>query len=233
MSSSNSASPSIAPPDGWQAIEIAEGVVSYVPSPDTAIVLNSSDFIDGTDHPYITTVSWADLIQRSPAPGQYKWQGTWEGEGYNRVLDENGYLVSEREKGSDIHLTVLFNTKVNNLDHTQPNLTIMVKSDQNLTAQLTNISAFKLDAKTGKVIDRKDFAQLPPVYDVTLTYGNYKVETQVLKQLGEITFVYRVSEGESFFPIRLQADNRLFAERLAAIAQLKEQGWVVKEVPEV
>jgi hypothetical protein len=224
----NSTSPSIAPPIGWQAIEIAEGIVSYVPSASAALVPESSDFIDGTVRPYVTTVSWADLIQRSPAPGQYKWQGIWEGEGYNRVLDENGYLVSEREKGADIHLTILFNTKVN--DHDQPNLTITVKSDQNLTAQLTNISAFKLDAKTGKVLDRQDFAQLPPVYDVTLSYGYDKTETQILKQLGKITFSYRVLEGQSFFPIRLQADNRLFAERLEAIAQLKAQGWVVKEV---
>jgi hypothetical protein len=225
-----STSPSIAPPPGWEAIEIAEGVVSYVPSPSAALVPESSDFIDGTEHPYVTTVSWADLIKRSPAPGQYKWQGTWEGEGYNRVLDENGYLVSEREKGADIHLTILFNTKVNKSDHNQPNLTIIVKSDQNLTAQLTNISAFKLDAKTGKVIDRKDFAQLPPMYNVTLSYGYDQTETQVLNPLGKITFAHRVLEGRSFFPIQLQADNQLFAERLEAIAQLKAQGWVVKEV---
>ncbi|NJR39093.1 MAG: hypothetical protein HC781_09960 [Leptolyngbyaceae cyanobacterium CSU_1_4] len=232
----------IAVSEGWQTETLAEGVTAYtLPDQyktdfeyDTMNDANTTEVgLDGTRHPYISDISQADLTQDSNNPYHYFWEGIWQGEGYNRVLDQNQQLVAERENSVDIHLRIALDTSITNV--TKPNLMITVKSEQDKTAQLTNLSAFRIDSKTGKTLDRQDFAQLSPMYEVTASRnGGYAgTETQELEPLGTITFAYHVSAEQikQNLPIRLSAVNRLFAERQQEIYDLQAKGWIVKEVP--
>lgn len=227
-------------PGGWKTNRIAAGVVAYsvpaeevetVADPVTAITSTSST-LDGTRFPYVSEVRGSDLLANSIAPGVYQWTDTWAGEGYSREYNRQGKLVAEREGGVDVD--VIFTYDSNIKDPTKPNLIITVQNNQDRTGQLTNLSAFLNDPKTGAAIARKDFEQLPPIYDVTATrnsgFGGTQVKT--LDPLGTVTFAYRVSLDElNRQPIKLQGSNIYFNERLQEIASLKEQGWVVKEVP--
>jgi hypothetical protein len=232
----------VAVPEGWQTENPTEGVTVYtLPAGYQAAlesdVLNDMDTqyseLDGTRHPYVNDISEADLTQDSHNPKHYSWNGVWQGEGYNRMLDHNNQLVAEREKSVDIYLSISLDTSIT--DVTRPNLIITVKNTQNETAQLTNISAFRIDSKTGKTLDRQDFPQLPPVYEVTASRnGGYAgTETKELEPLGTTTFAYHVSAEQikQNLPIRLTAVNRLFDERQQEIYDLQAKGWVVKEVP--
>jgi hypothetical protein len=239
-------SATVSVPEVWRTEHPAKGVTSYTLPAEykTALgydAMNDRDTqesgqdlgIDGTRHPYISDISKADLTQDSHNPSHYSWNGVWQGEGYNRILDHNDRLVSEREKSVDIYLSISLDTSIT--DATKPNLIITIKNNQDKTAQLTNISAFQIDSRTGKTLDRQDFPQLPPVYEVTASRnGGYAgTETKELEPLGTATFAYHVS-GEQLkqnLPIRLTAVNRLFAERQQAIYNLQARGWVVKEVP--
>lgn len=229
----------VAVPKEWQTENLTEGVTAYTLPTEYKTELeydamNDVDTqelgLDGTRHPYVSDISKSDLAQDSHNPNHYSWKGVWQGEGYNRVLDQNHHLVAERENSVDIHLSISLDTGIT--DATKPNLIITVKSDQDKTAQLTNISAFQIDAKTGKTLDRQDFPQLPPVYEVTVSRnGGYAgTETKELQPLGTAIFAYHVS-AEQQLPIRLAAVNRLFAERQQEIYDLQAKGWIVKEVP--
>jgi len=227
-------------PGGWKTNQIAAGVVAYsVPATEVETVADpvvstasAGSDLDGTRFPYMSEVRGSDLLANPTAPGIYQWTETWAGEGYTREHDQQGQLVAEREGGVDINLTFTYNSNIK--DPTKPNLTIKVQNNQNATGQLTNLSAFLNDPKTGAAIARQDFAQLPPVYDVTATRngGFGGIETKILKQLGTTTFAYRVSlEQLNQQPIKLQAVNSHSGERLQEIADLEAQGWVVREVP--
>jgi hypothetical protein len=225
-------SSNIAVPEDWQVETLSPGVTAYS-LPDAAGFFNAAgQLIDGTRFPYVSEVTITDFVQDNPESQTYSWNGIWQGEGYNRKPGEYHEVVAEREAGADIHLSITLDRSI--ADGTTPNLLITIQSDQNLTAQLTNISAFWTDPATGKTTKRKDFAQLPPVYDVTVTrnYG-YVSDTKVLKQLGTIQFAYYVSseEIEQGLPIRLYAVNQAFAARQQEMAELQAQGWVIKEVP--
>ncbi len=239
-------STTIAVPEGWKAESPAEGVVSYTLPAEYKTSLEydavndgetqdsgQGSGLDGTRHPYISNISKADLTQDSHNPNHYYWNGIWQGEGYNRMLDRNDHLVAEREKSVDVYLSISLDTSIT--DATKPNLVITIKSNQDKTAQLTNISAFQIDSKTGKTLDRQDFPQLPPVYEVTASRnGGYAgTETKELEPLGTATFAYHISaeQVKQNLPIRLTAVNRLFAERQQEIYNLQAKGWVVKEVP--
>lgn len=232
----------VAIPEGWQTENLSEGVTSYtLPVEhktdleyDAANDVDTKDLgLDGTRHPYVSDISEADLTQDSYNKNHYSWKGVWQGEGYNRVLDQDHQLVAERENSVDIYLRISLDTSIT--DVTKPNLIVTVKSNQDKTAQLTNISAFWIDSKTGKTLDRQDFSQLPPVYEVTVSRnGGYAgTETKELESLGTATFAYHVSAEQlkQNLPIRLTAVNRLFAERQQEIYDLQAKGWVVKEVP--
>jgi hypothetical protein len=222
----------------WQTKKIAKGVTGYY-APDTKTEYRLNEFseaegtLDGTRYPYLTEINYSDLVQGSDQKEKYVWYGVWQGEGYNRVLDQSDRLVAEREPGVDVALTVTWDTTIK--DQQQPNLIITVENAQNLTAQLTNLSAFWVDRETGKTLERKDFEQLPPVYEVTVSrnggYGGS--ETQVLQRLGTVTFAYHLSPERMAqgFPIRLEGVNRSFAQRQQEIYDLQAQGWIVKEVP--
>ena len=227
-------------PGGWKTNQIAAGVVAYsVPAAEVETVADpvvstasTGSTLDGTRFPYVSEVRGSDLLANPIAPGIYQWTDTWTGEGYTREYDRQGQLVAEREGGVDINLTFTYNSNIK--DSTKPNLMIRVQNNQDATGQLTNLSAFLNDPKTGTAIARQDFAQLPPVYDVIATRngGFGGTETKTLKQLGTATFAYRVSLDElNRQPIKLQAVNSHFNERLQEIANLEAQGWVVKEVP--
>jgi hypothetical protein len=232
----------VAIPATWQSQALSEGVVSYTFSAEDRAALeydavsdlnhehHQDPWLDGTRYPYVSDVAIADLKQDSAYLNLYTWNGVWDGEGYNRVIDQNYQLVAERESGVDIELSVSLDKSIT--DRTKPNLIITVRNHQNETAQLTNISAFWMDYKTGEAIDRIDFPQLPPVYEVTVSRnGGYAgTETKELARLGTTTFTYHVAAGQHF-PIRLSAVNRRFAEQQQEIADLREKGWVVKEVP--
>ena len=231
-------------PGGWKTNQIAAGVVAYSvpaeevetiadPIPATVpVAASASPNLDGTRVPYVSEVRGSDLVAHPIAPGIYQWTDTWAGEGYSREHDRQGRLVAEREGGVDVNVTFTYNSNIK--DPTKPNLMITVQNNQDKTGQLTNLSAFLNDPKTGTAIARKDFEQLPPTYDVTATrnggFGGTEVKT--LNPLGTVTFAYRVSLDElNRQPIKLQGSNIHFNERLQEIASLEEQGWVVKEVP--
>jgi len=232
----------VAVPANWQTQNLSEGVTAYTLPSEYKTTLeydamndeNPQDSgLDGTRNPYVSDISGSDLIQDSHHRNHYSWNGVWQGEGYNRVLDQNYQLVAERENSVDIHLSISLDTSIT--DVTKPNLIITVKSNQDKTAQLTNISAFQIDSETGKTLDRQDFPQLPPVYEVTVSRnGGYAgMEAKVLEPLGTTTFAYHVSANQltQNLPIQLTAVNRLFAERQQEIYDLQAKGWVVKEVP--
>jgi hypothetical protein len=233
----------VAIPKSWRSQALSEGVVSYTLSAAERSTLeydsvndslnaahHPDPWLDGTRYPYVSDVAIGDLQQDDENPNRYTWNGVWQGEGYNRVIDRNYKLVAEREVGVDIELSVTLDKSI--IDVRKPNLMITVKNYQNETAQLTNISAFWIDYETGKTIDRIDFPQLPPVYEVTVSRnGGYAgTETKVLEQSGTTTFTYHLAAGQAL-PIRLTAVNQRFAEQQQEIADLREKGWVVKEVP--
>lgn len=227
-------------PGGWKTNQIAAGVVAYsVPTEavetvadPVSVSASAGSTLDGTRFPYVSEVRGSDLLANPIAPGVYQWTDTWAGEGYTRDYDQQGQLVAEREGGVDVNLTFTYDSNIK--DSSKPNLTIKVQNNQDETGQLTNLSAFLNDPRTGAAIDRQDFAQLPPVYEVIATRngGFGGTETKTLEQLGTVTFAYRVSLDElKRQPIKLQAINSRFNERLQEIANLEAQGWVVKEVP--
>jgi hypothetical protein len=226
-------------PGGWKTNQVAAGAVAYaMPSDEVetvtdpvAAIANRANF-DGTRFPYVDEVSGSDLLVNPIAPGVYQWTTTWEGEGYTREYDRQERLVSDREDGTDIDVTFVYDSNIK--DPTKPNLMIMVQNNQDETGQLTNFSAFLNDPETGKTIARKDFAQLPPVYDVIASrnggFGGTEIKT--LERLGTVTFAYHVTLDElNRQPIKLQGDNKYFNQRLQEFADLEAQGWVVKEVP--
>lgn len=233
-------------PAGWQVRQTPSGATSFIPAATDRLTVEpgvsesaayttsgNGTRLDGTRRPYVDTVSFSDLTKVQVAPGRYEWTGTWEGEGYDRVLDRNERLVSPREGGNDIHLRISLDTTVT--DPTKPNLFITVQSDQDLTNQLTNLSAFRVDSETGATLERKDFGQLPPYYDVTVTRsgGFGGTETKTLNPLGTTTFAYHVSPKDlaSNFSLNLEGINQLYNQRLMEIYDLEAQGWIVKEVP--
>jgi hypothetical protein len=227
-------------PGGWKTNQVAAGAVAYampgdevetVTDPIIGGVGNPANF-DGTRFPYVNEVRGSDLLKNEISPGVYQWTTTWEGEGYTREYDRQNRLVADRERGTDIDVTFVYDSNIK--DPTKPNLMIMVQNNQDETGQLTNFSAFLNDPETGASIARKDFAQLPPVYDVIASrnggYGGTEIKT--LDPLGTVTFAYRVTLDElNRQPIKLQGDNKYFNDRLEEFASLKAQGWVVKEVP--
>jgi hypothetical protein len=234
----------VAVPESWRSNVLSEGAVSYTLPADHRAALeydsvndslnaehHQDPWLDGTRYPYVSDVAIENLQQDPDNPYLYTWNGVWQGEGYNRVIDRNYELVAEREGGVDIELSVTWDKSIT--DVRKPNLIITVQNHQNETAQLTNISAFWIDYETGKTIDRIDFPQLPPVYEVTVSRnGGYAgTETKVLERLGTTTFAYHVAAGQHL-PIRLAAVNQRFAEQQQEIVDLREKGWVVKEVKE-
>lgn len=243
-------SATVAVPGDWQTESPVEGVTAYTlsaeeiaelgydvmngtPTENPTQGLERGSGLDGTRHPYISNIAKSDLTQDSHNPNHYSWNGVWQGEGYSRTLDRNDQLVAEREKSVDVYLNIFLDTSIT--DTTKSNLIITIKSNQDKTAQLTNLSAFLIDPRTGENLDRQDFAQLPPVYEVTASRnGGYAgTETKELEPLGTVTFAYHVSAEQikQNLPIRLAAVNRLFAERQQEIYDLQAKGWVVKEVP--
>jgi hypothetical protein len=223
--------------EAWQTEKIGRGVTGYHAPEDTGLEYSISDVteiegtLDGTRYPYVTDVHYTDLVAVPDRPGQYVWNGIWEGEGYNRVWDSSHRLVAEREPGVDVYLNVKLDQTIK--DPQTPNLIITVENAQDQTAQLTNLSAFWIDRETGETLERKDFEQLPPVYEVTVSrnggYGG--TETKILQRLGTVTFAYHVSPEQMQQPLRLAGVNRSFAQRQQEIYDLQTQGWIVKEVP--
>jgi hypothetical protein len=243
----------MAPPLGWRTVPVSAGVMAYLaPGAEIPVALpdaladsaasdrltNSADAdhfassssIDGTRRPYVTVVSPADL--EAVAPGRFVWQGVWQGEGYERVLDHQGQLVSPREGGADLHLNLVWDQTIT--DSTQPNLTITVQSNQDQSAQLTNLSAFRNDPDTNQTL-RKDLGQLPPIYRVTLDSSGWLIpqSTKTLQPLGIVTFSYHIPPAKlkQHLPITLKAVNQLFEQRLSEISELEAAGWEIKEVP--
>jgi hypothetical protein len=227
-------------PGGWRTNQVAAGAVAYaMPSDEVETVepeVTAQGYIaslDGTRFPYVSEVRTSDLMANQIAPGVYQWTDTWEGEGYSREYNYQGNLVSEREGGTDIDVTVVYDSNIK--DPTKPNLMIMVQNNQDETGQLTNLSAFLNDPETGKAIARKDFEQLPPVYDVIFTKngGFGGTETKILDRLGTVTFSDHVSaeEMQKGLPIKLQGNNTYFDERQQEFYDLQAQGWMIKEVP--
>ena len=237
----------ITAPSGWRAVQVSEGVTAYVAPQAIASSKFSSDTVgntasntvdeipdtlDGTRSPYVTEIDLADILANPIAPQRYVWHGVWQGEGYSREHDAEGSLVSQQEGGNDINLTLSYNAAITNPQ--EPNLIITIESQQDKTAQLTNLSAFLLESQTGKTLERKDFAQLPPFYQVSLSHDGTEKETvKSLQPLGTVTFAYHVSASElsQRFPIELQAVNQFANQRAQEIAALEAQGWIVKEVP--
>jgi hypothetical protein len=231
--------PAIAPPAGWKAVTLDTGATVY--QAPTAITADASstaadqdvfsvDSLDGTRQPYLTELQSNDLMKHKVAPNQYAWRGMWQGEGYTRELDYEGWLVARQEGGNNIYLSTTYDASVT--DPNKPNLFITVESSQDKTAQLTNLSAFLYDTNTGKLVERRDFAQLPPFYNVSMTL-NGKTQTKQLRPLGTTTFAYHVDKSNlnNQFPLTMEAVNQLVNERNQQIAALEAQGWVVKEVP--
>jgi hypothetical protein len=191
------------------------------------------DVIDGTRHPYVLYLGLDTLMQHSVGQGQYQISATWQGEGYDRERDRHNTLISQRELGDDIHITVFYDASIKH--KTQPNLIITLENEQQLTGQYTNISAFWMDAETGEAIARRDFEQLPPTYSVTLSKngGFAGTETKQLLPGSRTIFAEHVTSSElpHVFPLKLQADNQLFEERQGVLQELRSQGWLIKEVP--
>jgi hypothetical protein len=234
--------PAVIAPEGWRSVEVASGVTAYnAPSEDAVAIepvlpgdeLFPTHGLDGTRHPYVSEVGYSEVMAEEIAPQKYIWNGTWQGEGYDRERDRQGQLVSQREGGADIHIGVSFDASVTNPN--QPNLRIMLINDQAVTAQVTNLSAFLMDQLTGETIERRDFEQLPPAYEVTVTLnGGFKgAEVRMLEPSGTLAFEYHVSpqQLQAMFPIKIQGINRLFDERVQEIDDLAAQGWMVMEVP--
>jgi hypothetical protein len=234
--------PAVPAPQGWRSVETITGVTAYnPPSEDEVVVepvIHSDDSErglgwDGTRYPYVVEVSVAELLAKAIAPQHFIWSDTWQGEGYSRERDRLGQLVSERENGADIHIGISFDASITN--PAQPNLRIVLINDQDVTAQVTNLSAFLMDQLTGETIERRDFEQLPPAYEVTLSLnGGFKgTEVRTLDPLETLVFEYHVApqELQAMFPLRLQGINRLFAQRQQEVESLESQGWVVMEVP--
>jgi hypothetical protein len=234
--------PAIPAPKGWRSVETVAGVTAYNPPSEDEVAIEPVIYRDdserglgwdGTRYPYVVEVSVADLLGKAIAPQQFIWNATWQGEGYSRERDRLGQLVSERENGADIHIGISFDASVTNPD--QPNLRIILINDQDVTTQVTNLSAFLMDQLTGETIDRRDFEQLPPAYEVTLSLnGGFKgTEVRTLDPLGTLVFEYHVApqDLQAMFPLRLQGINRLFAQRQQEVERLESQGWVVMEVP--
>ena len=232
----------IAPPAGWKTVTTASGATVYqapqaiTASAETVSTTDAAsndafsvDSLDGTRQPYLTEVQSADLLKHQVAPNQYAWHGMWQGEGYTRELDYEGWLVARQEGGNNIYLSTTYDASVT--DSTKPNLFITVESSQDKTAQLTNLSAFRYDS-TGKQVERRDFAQLPPFYNVSMTI-NGKTQTKQLRPLGTVTYAYHVAKSDlnNQFPLTMEAVNQLVNERNQQIAMLESQGWTVKEVP--
>lgn len=232
----------IAAPTGWKAVQVSEGVTAYVapqtiatqesidrPRSDESEELILPDSLDGTRSPYVTAIDLADVLANPIAPQRYIWQGVWQGEGYSREHDADGNLVSQQEGGNDIHLTLSYDAAITQAQ--EPNLIVTIESQQDKTAQLTNLSAFLLDSH-GKTLARKDFSQLPPLYQVSFTHNGIAA-IKSLPPLGTTTFSYHVSAAElpQRFPIELKAVNQFADERAQEIASLEAQGWLVKEVP--
>lgn len=220
--------------------------------PQSALDVNGSAIqssLDGTRHPYLSEVSLEQLKANQIAPGRYLWSTTWEGEGYDRYYESRNkfadelerqsdrelshHLVSQRERGKDIQVSILYDATVT--DPKQPNLIISIESKQDSTAQYTNLSAFLIDPKTGETIERRDLEQLPPIYDITLTKnsGFAGTEIQECDRRCIVSFVDRVTPEElpHIFPLKIQADNQAFAQRQQELAELQAQGWIIKEVP--
>jgi hypothetical protein len=232
----------IAPPAGWKAVTTASGATVYqapqaitasaeagstVASADNDVF--SVDSLDGTRQPYLTELKSSDLLKNEVAPNQYAWHGMWQGEGYTRELDYDGWLVARQEGGNNVYLSTTYDASVT--DSAKPNLFITVESSQDKTAQLTNLSAFRYDS-TGKQVERRDFAQLPPFYNVSMTI-NGRTQTKQLRPLGKVTYAYHVAKSDlkNQFPLTMEAVNQLVNERNQQIAMLESQGWTVKEVP--
>jgi hypothetical protein len=235
--------PAIAPPSGWRTVTLESGATVY--QAPTAITANAAtgstvdsanedvfsvDALDGTRQPYLTELQPTDLLKHEVAPNQYAWRGMWQGEGYTRELDYEGWLVARQEGGNNVYLSTTYDASVT--DPTKPNLFITVESSQDKTAQLTNLSAFLYDTNTGKLVERRDFAQLPPFYNVSMTL-NGRTQTKQLRPLGTTTFAYHVAKSDlnGQFPLTMEAVNQLVNERNQQIAALEAEGWVVKEVP--
>jgi hypothetical protein len=242
--------PAVPAPVGWRSVETKVGVTAYNPPTEEEVavepVVRRDDSErglgwDGTRHPYVVEVSVAELLAKATlavsakqrAPQQFVWHDTWQGEGYSRERDRQGQLISEREGGADIHIGISFDASITNPQ--QPNLRIILINDQDVTAQVTNLSAFLMDQLTGETIDRRDFEQLPPVYEVTLTLnGGFKgTEVKTLEPLGTLVFEYHVlpEDLQAMFPIRLEGINQLFEQRRQEVEMLESHGWVVMEVP--
>jgi hypothetical protein len=238
-SPSNSGSTQIS--SSWQSEEISPGVTAYVPPSNQEIVLNrqnanlsnvdvtrrsTNGTFDGTIEPYLSEVGLADLMNSPIGANRYEWKDEWKGEGYERI-DRQLEVTSKREGGANLHVTITYDATIQNPK--QNNLFITVKSDQDVTDQLTNISAFKAGEQ------RKDFPQLRPDYDVFVykNAGFGGMETKVLRPLGTVTFAYHVKkEGLTrYFPLKLQAINQHFEKRQAELAILETQGWDVRELP--
>jgi hypothetical protein len=235
----------VTPPSGWRIMPLKAGIVAYhAPEAEVPVFLPGStvkqnwfaggfgaDSFDGTRYPYLLEVSQADL--KPVAPGQFVWSGVWEGEGYDRVLNRQGQLVSLREAGADIHLSLIWDATIT--DATKSNLIVTVQSEQSQTGQLTNFSAFLNDPNTKKTLERKDLGQLPPIYQVTLDSRGRLISesTKTLQPLGTVTFAYHIPPAElnAHLPITMEAVNQLFDQRLKDIAELEAAGWVVEEVP--
>jgi hypothetical protein len=234
--------PAVLAPVGWRSVETMAGVTAYNPPSEDEVavepVVRRDDSErglgwDGTRHPYVAEVSVAELLAKAVAPQQFVWNDTWQGEGYSRERDRQGQLISEREGGADIHIGISFDASITNPN--QPNLRIILINDQDVTAQVTNLSAFLMDQLTGETIDRQDFEQLPPAYEVTLTLnGGFRgTEVKTLEPLGTLVFEYHVlpEDLQAMFPIRLEGINKLFNQRQQQVEVLESHGWVVMEVP--
>jgi hypothetical protein len=245
-SSSTSSQSAIQPSplaSNWTTKEISPGVTAYVPPGGQEIVLNrqsnlanrdvtltrqrfSTGTFDGTIEPYLSEIGINDLKANPIGANRYEWKTEWKGEGYERI-DRQLEVTSKREGGANLHLTVMYDATIRNPK--QNNLIITVRSDQDETDQLTNISAFK----AGQT--RKDFKQLRPDYDVFFhkNLGFQGIEKKVLRPLGTVTFAYHVQEKDlnRYFPMKLQAINQHFEKRQAELALLETQGWDVRELP--
>jgi hypothetical protein len=122
-------------PGGWRTNQVALGAVSYAMPADEVetvepelVAQSAIAALDGTRFPYVSEVGVSDLMANPIAPGVYQWTDTWQGEGYSREYDSQGNLVSERERGTDIDVTLVYDANVT--DPTKPNLMIMVQNNQ-------------------------------------------------------------------------------------------------------
>ncbi len=239
----------IAPPPEWQSHPLSPGVTAYLAPPDQQLTFTpeAENFLianatpqnplDGTRFPYVSEISITDLLAHPIAPGQYQWTTEWKGEGYDRewVRSPNHppHWIAHREGGENIEVNVVYDETVT--DSHQSNLQISILSHQAQTAQTTDLSAFWIDPTTGEELKVQDFAQLSPTYNITFTQNGGFAGTQiaVLEPCGQVSFSMYIDPQHlaQVFPLRLQGENRGFAERELALYELMQQGWVVREVP--